>query len=243
MIFAAHQPHYLPWIRYLHKVAAADVFVLLDDAQYTKNGWQNRNRVKGAEGPILLTVPVQAHLGDRILDVVPAGSRWVRRHLATLDTCYGETLCPWKKALQDVLEAHAEGPLSLLNEAVLRALAEAFGIRTPILRSSEIGVDGRASTRLAAIGRALGADTYLTGPHALEAYLDPRPFEAEGIGLAVQHWDCPRYPQRFPGAGFVPDLCALDLVVNRPHDALEILLSGGAVGGLEAATVGEGRER
>lgn len=243
MMFAAHQPHYLPWMRYLHKVAAADVFVLLDDAQYTKNGWQNRNRVKGAEGPILLTVPVQAHLGDRILDVAPAGTGWVRRHLATLATCYGETLRPWGQALRDALEAHAGAPLSLLNEAVLRVLVEAFGMRTPLLRSSEIAVEGRASTRLGAIGRALGADTYLTGSHALEAYLDPRPFEAEGIGLAVQHWDCPRYPQRFPEAGFVPDLCALDLVVNRPLDALEILLSGGAVRGLGTVAVGGSGER
>ncbi|MDR7579336.1 MAG: WbqC family protein, partial [Armatimonadota bacterium] len=45
MVVGIHQPHYLPWLRYMAKAALADVFVLLDDAQYTKNGWQNRNRI------------------------------------------------------------------------------------------------------------------------------------------------------------------------------------------------------
>jgi hypothetical protein len=87
-------------------------------------------------------------------------------------------------------------------------------------------VDGRGSERLAAIGRALGADAYLTGAHALEAYLDPSAFAAAGIDLEVQRWECPTYEQRFGGAGFVSDLSALDLLVNEPERALAILTSG-----------------
>ena len=65
---AIHQPHYLPWLGYLAKWAAADVFVFLDTVQYAKNGWQNRNRIKTATGPRWLTVPVHAKLGMRIDD-------------------------------------------------------------------------------------------------------------------------------------------------------------------------------
>lgn len=229
MLYAAHQPHYLPWVRYLHKVAVADVFVLLDDAQYTKNGWQNRNRVKGPKGPVLLTVPVRARLGERLTEVRPAGGGWARRHLAGLDACYGRALRPWRSGLEEALTVFADAPLALLNEAALRILLDAFGISTPLVRSSELGIGGRGSARLAAIGRALGADAYLTGAHALGAYLDPSAFEPEGLELAVQRWECPRYQQRFPAAGFVPELSAVDLLANRPHDALEVALSGGEV--------------
>lgn len=229
MLFAAHQPHYLPWLRYLHKVALADVFVLLDDAQFTKNGWQNRTRVKGADGAILLTVPVHARLGSRISDVRASGRRWVRRHLATLDSCYGSALAPWRAELGRVLEEAADAPLAELNEAALRALLGAFGIGTPVVRSSELGAPGRASERLAAIGRALGADAYLTGAHALEAYLDRAPFSSAGIELVVQRFSCPAYAQRFPRAGFVSDLSAVDLLANEPERALEVLVSGGEV--------------
>ena len=70
---AIHQPHYLPWLGYLAKWAAADVFVFLDTVQYTKNGWQNRNRIKTATGPQWLTVPVHAKLGMGI-DAVTVAS-------------------------------------------------------------------------------------------------------------------------------------------------------------------------
>jgi hypothetical protein len=229
MLFAAHQPHYLPWLRYLHKVAAVDVFVLLDDAQFTKNGWQNRTRIKGPQGPVLLTVPVHARLGDSIREVRPADVLWVRRHLAALSTCCGRAADPWRAGLAPVLEAARESPLSVLNEVTLAILLEAFDIRTPLVRSSELGVGGRGSERLAAIGRELGADAYLSGAYALEAYLDPSPFIAAGIELAIQRWECPGYRQRFPRAGFVPDLSALDLLVSEPGQAREILMSGGEV--------------
>jgi hypothetical protein len=229
MLFAAHQPHYLPWLRYLHKVAAADVFVLLDDAQYTKNGWQNRTRIGGAQGPVLLTVPVHSRLGERIFEVRPADDRWPGRHLVALDSCYGSGFRPWRAALAGALDGAGDRSLAELNEATLRLLLSLFGIETPVIRSSALGVPGRASERLAAIGSALGADAYLTGAYALETYLDPAPFAAAGIEIAVQRWECPRYRQRFPGSGFLPDLSALDLLLNEGGRAREVLLAGGEV--------------
>lgn len=229
MLFAAHQPHYLPWLRYLHKVAAVDVFVLLDDAQFTKNGWQNRTRIKGSQGPVLLTVPVRARMGEPIREVRPADGRWVRRHLAALTACYGRAADPWRPALARVLETARQSPLSVLNELTLDLLLEAFDIGTPVVRSSELGVGGRGSERLAAIGQALGADAYLSGAYALEAYLDPAPFVAAGIDLVIQRWECPNYRQGFPRAGFAPDLSALDLLISEPSRAREVLMSGGEV--------------
>ena len=69
MRVAIHQPQYLPWLGYLAKWAAADLFIVLDVVQYEKNGWQNRNRIKTPEGPRWLTVPVKARLGTAIHDV------------------------------------------------------------------------------------------------------------------------------------------------------------------------------
>ena len=63
MLCGIHQLHYLPWLRYFDKIARADVFIVLDSIQYNKNGWQNRNKIKSASGPLLLTVPVHAPLG------------------------------------------------------------------------------------------------------------------------------------------------------------------------------------
>src|SRR5579884_3120031 len=91
MKVAIHQPHYLPWLRYAAKLMLADVFVLLDDVQYTKNGWQNRNRIKHATGWMYLTVPVSAHHGDRICDVAIAGDRWRGQHWRSLQSAYARS--------------------------------------------------------------------------------------------------------------------------------------------------------
>lgn len=56
---AIHQPHYLPYTGYLDKWDQADLLILLDDAQFSRGGWQNRNAVKTAEGSRMLTVPVR----------------------------------------------------------------------------------------------------------------------------------------------------------------------------------------
>src|SRR5580692_10572558 len=83
-----HQPHYFPWLRYLQKIAACDLFILLDDVDYTKNGWQNRNKIKCATGWQYVTVPVSASLGQPISEVRIAADAWAAKHLRTLQTNY-----------------------------------------------------------------------------------------------------------------------------------------------------------
>ena len=57
MILAAHQPHYLPWLGYLDKMAKADVFVVMDDLQYERENFQNRQKLKLNNGPAWISVP------------------------------------------------------------------------------------------------------------------------------------------------------------------------------------------
>ena len=70
MIVAIHQPQYLPWLGYFDKIDKADIFVLLDDVQYKKNEWQNRNKILTATGWQWLTVPVKYNFGQKINEVL-----------------------------------------------------------------------------------------------------------------------------------------------------------------------------
>src|SRR3954471_21574871 len=69
MIVAAHQPHYMPWLGYLDKLAKADLFIVMDDLQYEAQNFQNRQRMKLYDGAAWLTVPLErgGH-DDRICD-------------------------------------------------------------------------------------------------------------------------------------------------------------------------------
>ena len=59
MLISAHQPAFMPWLGYLHKIAVCEKFVILDDVQFEKNSFINRNYIMGHNGPILLTVPIK----------------------------------------------------------------------------------------------------------------------------------------------------------------------------------------
>ena len=74
MKVAIHQPQYLPWLGYFDKIDQVDCFVLLDDVQFKKNEWQNRNRIKTPQGWQWLTVPVIHRFPQRIDEVrIPPG--------------------------------------------------------------------------------------------------------------------------------------------------------------------------
>ena len=52
------QPMYFPWVGMLEQMRLADVFIYLDDAQFSKHTWQQRNRIKINDSLAWLTVPV-----------------------------------------------------------------------------------------------------------------------------------------------------------------------------------------
>lgn len=224
MLVAIHQPHYLPWLRYFDKIARSDVFIVLDSVQFTKNGWQNRNKVKSASGPVLLTVPVHASLDDALTGVrIRQDGRWRKKHWKTLQQCYAKA--PYFEEHAGFLEevyGRSWERLAALNRCMLEYFVAALGIRTPLRYASELGVEGTATERLVELIRAVGGTRYYSGAFAVEEYLDQDLLVDEGIGLVLQHWEAPVYPQQH--GAFVPDLSLLDLLMNCGPRSLSVLL-------------------
>ncbi len=150
MIVGAHQPHYLPWIRWFDKLARCDVFILLDDVQFTKNGYQNRVKIKHAAGTMLLTVPVLDPVGKAIRDVtVNAHTRWRPKHRAALATNYVKA--PYFARYRDLVDSLYDRPWESLFDCIAYALdllLPALGIRTRVVRSSDLGGPGAGDRAL-----------------------------------------------------------------------------------------------
>jgi hypothetical protein len=225
---AIHQPQYLPWLGYLAKWAAADVFVFLDTVQYEKNGWQNRNRIRTADGAHWLTVPVHAHLGTPIAEVaIDTTQPWRARHIRAIEHAY--TRAPYLATYQAGLHALLDrdwAQLAPLAVASAEWLARAAGITTPARLASALAVeDGDATGRLVAICKTLGADTYLAGGHGAR-YMDVAQFRAAGITVLYQRYEHPVYTQQH--GEFMPFLSAVDLLLTHGDESLPILRSGDA---------------
>ncbi|GAV38288.1 WbqC family protein [Streptomyces acidiscabies] len=221
---AIHQPHYLPYCGYLDKWDQADLLILLDDAQFTRGGWQNRNYVKTAQGRQLLTVPVQ-HEGFRPLREtrIDHTRRWDRAHRRTLEQAYAQA--PYRYLLPLITEETYYRRWPSIGELALGStfcLGRHFGIPTPTVLASTLRVPGSGSRRLADLCRAVEADAYLAGDGS-RVYLDERPFEEAGIEVVWQNFVHPRWPQLHHRHGFISHLSGLDLLLNTGPDALTVL--------------------
>jgi hypothetical protein len=171
MRVAVHQPHYAPWRPYLEKWRAADVFIVLDTVQYERGGWQNRCTLPDGRW---LSVPVHAPLGTRLDQVTVCGDTWRRKHAAALPE--------WRDLVYH-RRWYSLVPLALTTMVLLAAR---HGITTPLRVASLLDVDATDPTdRLIALVKAVGGDTYLSGPHGPH-YMDMDAFERCGIAVEVR---------------------------------------------------------
>ncbi len=223
MLVGIHQLHYLPWLRYLEKIHRSDVFIVLDNIQFNKNGWQNRNKVKTSAGSTLLTIPINAKAGQNLDEVrIDNETPWRRRHWRTIEQSYGKA--PYFKLHGPFLEAAYAKEWSRLNELnrhMLDYYVAVLGIGTQIQYASDLGVPGDATGRLVNLIRAVRGDRYYSGAYAPQEYLDADLLDAAGIDLELQEWRAPVYPQRY--GAFVPDLSIVDLLMNCGPGSLPIL--------------------
>ncbi|MGH3034384.1 MAG: WbqC family protein [Gaiellaceae bacterium] len=216
-VLAAHQPNYLPWLGYFDKMRRADVFVLLDAVQYPRGqSVANRNRIRTAQGELMLTVPVSVPKGQegkaRYDEVSFADEKWKKKHLRSIEQAYAQA--PYFGRLFPELARIVEPARSFcdMNVELIRWHAERLGIATRLVRMSELdGVAGRKSELVVALCQRLGADVYLSGKGA-GAYNEPELLAANGVQLRYQEFEHPVYPQT--GEGFVPNLAALDALFN-----------------------------
>lgn len=210
-----HQPEHLPWLGFFHKMAECDVYVLLDSVQFTKNNYQNRNRLIDPNGTVFWSsVPVRmaGHTGKRIADMEFDNTQpWQRKTWARIVSAYCRH--PYFSALAPELEAIYMGshPLLIdLNLALIEFFRRQLGIHVPMVRSSTLEVTGNRSALLLSICQNLGADTYLSGPSGRE-YLDTPLFEAGGVALEYHAFKHPTYVAPI----FQPYLSTLDLLFNH----------------------------
>ncbi len=224
-----HQPSYLVWPPFLEKMQRADLFLYLDDVEYSKNSEMNRNRILSATGPLWLTIPKSnAALGTRIHEARLPDLHWKFKHWKTICTCYGRApyFTPRVREALGELYHRAWDRLLDVNLAFTELLREWIGIHTPTMLTSTLGVHTRSSERVLDLCRAVGADRYLSGPAGPD-YLDLDSFERAGIEVLVQNYQHLAYPQQFQHPEFVPHLSALDMYLNLGNQCLPGILARG----------------
>ena len=223
MIVAVHQPQFLPWLGYFDKIDRADVFVLLDNVQFKKNEWQNRNKIKTAQGWQWLTVPV-LYKYPQLINEVTINNRvnWQHKHKQALVSNYKKA--PYFEMVTNMLGdifSSAWEYISQLNAAVVKTTARALGIDTQIYIASELEEFPQdPDERLVAITKYFGAGTYLAGIGG-KGYMNLETYKKNGIEVIFQDFKHPVYQQLF--GDFEPFMSSIDLLFNHGDKSLTVL--------------------
>ncbi|MDI9569835.1 MAG: WbqC family protein [Pseudomonadota bacterium] len=226
MIVSVHQPQYLPWLGYFDKIDRADVFVLLDNVQFKKNEWQNRNRIKTPRGPQWLTVPVLYKFPQLISEVgINDRERWQHKQRQAILSNYRKA--PHWTLLESFFSeifSRTWATIAELNIHVVRELATIMGITTPLQVASELPpLPDDPDERLIAITHHYGGDVYLAGSGGHD-YMDLAKYERAGVEVVFQDYRHPSYPQLW--GDFEPFMSVVDLIYNQGREALEIIRRG-----------------
>ena len=221
MLVAIHQPHYVPWLGYLDRMVKADLFIVLDHVQFERRNFQNRTTILLEGQPKLLTVPVvqvsqkETIVEKRVDNSEDGGRDWGPTHFKTLRYAYRKApfFAEYAPKVEQILHARWDKLIDL-DLAMLDFVREAFEIKTPIRRSSEMPVEGAKSELLLNLCRTVGpGSVFLGGLGGSRRYLDHAAFAKENVGVAWQQFEHPVYAQCGSGA-FTPGLMSLDLLFN-----------------------------
>jgi len=240
MICAVMQPTYLPWCGYFDLIDSVDKFVFLDDVKLEKSDWHVRNKIKSANGDIMLTISVKLPNGRMETMINQAelnfDKPWQKKHLKSIYINYKKS--PFFDSIYEFLE-----PLILSNKSILSAytisiikeISSLIGINTEFILASEMyDIPGKKETRLINICNKLNVNQYIS-PAGAVAYLEKNSsselFANQGIKLYYHQYKHPIYDQLY--GDFLSYLSIIDMLFNcGTEQTLKLIRNGHNIKGI-----------
>lgn len=210
------QPTYLPWSGYFNLASQVNTFVFLDDVQFERRSWQNRNRILIDGQEHLLTVPIKKTSRDTPINLIQLVDdvSWKKHHFKKIFSAYPSL--SKNSYLYDNLLFHFEKKytsLSELNINLIKIFFKILDINCEIVCASHLGCGANRSEHLALICKSIGADLYIS-PIGSKEYLLNDGFESLAkIPLKFQNFEVQRYFQN-KSSNFVSHLSILDVIGN-----------------------------
>lgn len=210
------QPTYLPWAGYFNLISHADVFIFLDDVQYEKSSWQNRNRVLlNGKAQWITAFTLKESLSQLICQTKTDDKHnWRNKNYKLLVSAYEKH--PYGKNMLEVVDVILDKSVNYLAELNIRLImrfCEKLGMRTTFYKSSELKITGQRSDKLLRICQHFGCDEYLS-PVGSAAYLkEDGVFDVAPVKLSFQEYTPGFYAQKGT-AEFISHLSIVDIVAN-----------------------------
>ena len=225
MIISIHQPNYLPYPGFFHKVSHSDVLIVQDVTKFDER-FSNRNKIISSTEWTWLTVPIKKNHKDYLLKDVQIFNdlKWNKVHRKKLESAYNKSnfFNKYNTDLNLILEQKWEMLLEL-NMTIIKKINDWLKIKTKIIYESELGIEGEATNRLINICKAVNADVYLSGDMGHD-YLNEELFKQNEIELKYQNYTPKQYNQIL-SREFIPNLSIIDMLSNIGHEEVRKILN------------------
>jgi hypothetical protein len=215
------QPMLFAWPGFFEQMMLADVYLWLDDAQFSRGSFTNRTRIVHGGAVKWLSVPLAGKGSFQSIGDLVAGEDFRARHVAFLNQAFAQA--PYRPlAMEIVEEVYAEESICALLIASVEIPAVRMGLRLPArrARTSASGVVGASWRRVLDLVLSVGGTRYVTG-HGAANYLDHEAFEAAGVAVEYMAYSKTPWPRSGPAG--TPFASVLDLIAHTGPRAARYL--------------------
>lgn len=230
MILSSHQPGYLPWLGYFHKIALSDNFVILDDVQFEKNSFINRNKIKNSYGSIWLTVPVliKGHTKKTIKEIeINNNINWKKKHWKSIYQNYKKA--PYFYKYSDFFEELYKQEWKKIIDLLIYTLyffIKELDIKTNIYQQSNLNITSSKQQLILDLCKYFNSKLFIFGVLG-KNYVDRDLFKKENIKVYFQEYKHPVYPQLWQD--FIENLSIIDLLFNVGKEKTKKIIMEGNI--------------
>ena len=225
LTLAISQPTYLPWLGYFDLMHQCDVFIFLDNVQFEKRGWQQRNKIKTSHGELLLTVPIKSKgrykqkINETMIDT---SQDFKKKHLNSIKNSYKKSkyFNDYFPEIEEIIN-NSTSSLVELNISLILWVAKKTFIACKTDKSSNLNSKGRKVDLLIDICKKYKATHYISAIGSKNYIDENNLFEENNIILKYQNIIHPNYNQLFKP--FIPYLSTIDLLFNEGENASTII--------------------
>jgi len=220
-----HQPDFIPWLNFFKRLNLADVFIILDDVQFNRRGFTNRDYLLINKRKTLVTLPVKK--SDRYKSLIKDieifyDEKWIKSFLKTIELNYKKTknfdyiynffISLFKKNYSKLID---------FNMEIIYFIKSILEIKTKFYFSSNLGEIGKKTEKIFKICKKFEASKYITGEGALD-YLDLKKFNENNIEIITDIFVNESYKQS--SNNFIKGLSILDVLFNEDFNYIKKII-------------------
>ena len=221
------QPYFFPYIGYFQLINAVDKFIILDDVNYIKKGWINRNRILLNGKDYLFTIPCEKISQNKLINEVEVikDEKAVNKFLKTINNAYSKA--PYFSEVFELVEGVFKFDKVLISELAYGSITSVLnflGIEKNIVFSSKnySNSEFKKADRLIDICKMNNPDIFINSSGGKELY-DKVEFNKNGIKIYFIKNIITPYNQ-FEN-NFIPGLSIIDVLMFNTKDEIKEMLN------------------